>query len=105
MGTDVLTSKTLEALELCLQPQKLNGKQVRLIRKAMGMKGQKLAEMLGINGATLSRWEHDKQQVGLWADKALRMAAVLYFQGILQGEASLSLRVVNLNIRPCEKRV
>ena len=71
---------------------------MRSIRKAMGLTGQRLAEVLGMDNATLSRWERDKQQVGLWADKALRMAAILCLQGALHGETSIGPRVVFLKI-------
>jgi DNA-binding transcriptional regulator YiaG len=103
MGMHVLVPKAREALELCLYPRKLRGEDVRTIREAMGMTGQRLASILGVDGATLSRWEHGKQEVGLWADKSLRMAAVLYVQGALQGETSFSSRVLDLCARLSEE--
>ena len=68
------------ALALCFQPFVLTGAEVRFIRRVLGMTGQELAAAVEMDGATLSRWEHGKQTVGAWADKALRMAAVLRLQ-------------------------
>lgn len=97
-AVDTLNAKTQSALDRCLQPNQLCGADVRSIRKAMGLTGLRLAEVLGIDNSTLSRWERDKRQVGLLADKALRMAAILCLQGAPHGEESIGRRVVFLKI-------
>src|SRR6185312_11976411 len=68
------------ALALCFMPVRLTGAEVRFIRRVLGMTGQELAAAVEMTPETLSRWEHGKRAVGGWADKAIRMAAVLQLQ-------------------------
>lgn len=68
------------AAALCFMPQKLSGAEVRFIRRVLSMNGQELAEALGMDPATLSRWENGKQDIGCWADGSVRMAAILLLQ-------------------------
>lgn len=75
------------ALALCFMPVRLSGPEVRFIRRVLGMTGQDLAAAVEMNAATLSRWENDKQEVGGWADKAIRMAAVLRLQDRAPGSS------------------
>jgi transcriptional regulator with XRE-family HTH domain len=88
------------ALALCLMPVRLTGAEVRFIRRTLGMSGQELAEAVGMDPATLSRWEHDKQAVGGWADKAIRMAAVLQLQDRAPGANIHPEDVVTLRPAP-----
>lgn len=68
------------AVALCFMPVRLIGAEVRFIRRVLGMTGLELAAAVEMDPATLSRWEHGKQDVGGWADKAVRMVAVLRLQ-------------------------
>ena len=36
---------------------------IRFVRKAMGMKGEELAELLGVRPETVSRWENGKREI------------------------------------------
>jgi DNA-binding transcriptional regulator YiaG len=89
---------TSVALALCFMPVRLTGPEVRFIRRVLGMTGQELAAAVEIDSATLSRWEHGKQDVGAWADKAVRMAAVLRLQDHAPGSSLRPEDVVTLKL-------
>ena len=88
------------ALALCFMPVRLSGTEVRFIRRVMGMTGQELASAVEMDPATLSRWEHGKQDVGGWADKAVRMAAVLRLQDRAPASSLRPEDVVSLRFAP-----
>jgi transcriptional regulator with XRE-family HTH domain len=94
------------ALALCFMPTRLSGAEVRFIRRVMGMTGQELAAAVEMDAATLSRWEHDKQTVGAWADKAVRMAAVLRLQDRAPASSLRPEDIVGLHFvpRPADSR-
>src|SRR5208283_4485392 len=58
---------------------------------------EELATAVEMDPATLSRWEHGKQPVGEWADKALRMAAVLRLQDRAPGFSHNPSDVVSIH--------
>jgi transcriptional regulator with XRE-family HTH domain len=86
------------ALSLCFMPARLTGAEVRFIRRVLGMTGQDLAAAVEMDPATLSRWENGKQSVGGWADKAIRMAAVLQLQDRAPGSNQHPEDVVRLRL-------
>ena len=88
------------ALALCFLPVRLTGTEVRFIRRVLGMSGQDLAAAVEMDPATLSRWENGKQDVGGWADKAVRMAAVLRLQDRAPGSSLRPEDVVTLRLAP-----
>jgi putative zinc finger/helix-turn-helix YgiT family protein len=51
----------------------LTGKEIRFLRKNMGMSALKLAGSIGVDNATISRWENGKQQVSKSHDLLLRL--------------------------------
>lgn len=69
------------AITRALIPQRLDGTEVRFIRHALGMTARDLAGSLDIDPATLSRWENNKDCPGAWADKQVRMAAIIKLRG------------------------
>ena len=76
-----------------LNPQQLDGREVRFIRRVLSMTGKDFAEELEITAEPLSRWENNKYRPGGWADKQVRMAAVIKLQDRLPG-LSLDVKVV-----------
>lgn len=59
----------------CLVSQKhsLSGKEIRFLRKRLALTGIKFAELLGVDNATLSRWENDKEKPSSLADRCIRL--------------------------------
>jgi putative zinc finger/helix-turn-helix YgiT family protein len=49
------------ALELLKKKSLLAGKEIRFLRKNMGLTAKKLGEIMGVNNATISRWEKGSQ--------------------------------------------
>ncbi len=68
------------ALTRILHPWKLDGREVRFIRRAIGMQAKEFAETLGLDPATFSRWENNKFEAGGWADKQVRAYTALLLQ-------------------------
>ncbi|HEY2497735.1 MAG TPA: type II TA system antitoxin MqsA family protein [Candidatus Angelobacter sp.] len=55
---------------------RLDGDSIVFLRKAMGLKASELAQILGVDRVTVSRWENDKAEVDAYLDFKLRMEAV-----------------------------
>ncbi len=51
----------------------LDGKEIRFLRKNMGLKAIDLQNILGVNNATISRWERGKQKISPSHDRLLRV--------------------------------
>jgi len=69
-GDDKLAAAV--AITRILIPVRLNGQEIRFLRKAMGLKSKELAKKMGAEPATMSRWENNGQACGGYADKVLR---------------------------------
>jgi DNA-binding transcriptional regulator YiaG len=63
------------AVVRCLMPDKLQGWEIKTMRKIMGLTLAELAKQLDERTAveTVSRWEADAQPMGGYADKVLRL--------------------------------
>ena len=59
----------------CLLEQKrrLTGKEIKFLRKHMAMRGKVFAELIGVDNATVSRWENGKENPSDVADRCIRM--------------------------------
>jgi DNA-binding transcriptional regulator YiaG len=64
-GTEILSSKQIEVLELraaitvLTDVELVTGAEIKFARKSMGLRQADLAEHLGVNSETVSRWETD----------------------------------------------
>lgn len=56
--------------------RKLNGTELRFLRRAMGLSARGLARKLHVDAATLSRWEHEHAPLGEQSERLLRLLAV-----------------------------
>lgn len=65
------------ALETIQSKTVLSGKQIRFLRKEMELKATELADILGANKVTVSRWESGEEHIGHANDKLIR---VLYLR-------------------------
>jgi putative zinc finger/helix-turn-helix YgiT family protein len=59
----------------CILEQKwpLSGKEIRFLRKNMGMKATDFSHLLGVNKSTVSRWENEKEPFSEIADRLIRL--------------------------------
>lgn len=87
------------ALMRALHPQALDGREVRFIRRVLGRSAKDFAEALVLDAATLSRWENNKQAVGGWADKQVRLAAVAVLKDRVPGLSLDTKAVFGLRIQ------
>ena len=63
----------LFGLEICRSRKALLlPEEIRFLRKELGLKAKDLAASLGVEDATVSRWENGKQQIGQGSDRLLR---------------------------------
>lgn len=58
---------------LLKKPSLLNGKEIRFLRKNMGLKALQLKEMIGIDNSTISRWENGTQKIAPSHDRLIRV--------------------------------
>jgi putative zinc finger/helix-turn-helix YgiT family protein len=58
---------------LIKKTRNLSGKEIRFLRKLMGLTSLQLAIKLEVSEVTLSRWENDKESIGKPNDKLLRL--------------------------------
>ncbi len=68
-----------EAIANCLleKESQLTGKEIRFLRKEMGLKGRDFADLVNIDNATLSRWENGKTKPSVKADRLIRVLYVV----------------------------
>jgi len=55
------------------KPARLTGEEIRFLRKRLDMTGDELGAAMGVDKATVSRWETNTQPIGPQADRLLRL--------------------------------
>jgi putative zinc finger/helix-turn-helix YgiT family protein len=63
----------LIGLHLLKKKSLLNGKEIRFLRKNMGLTSTKLSEIIGVDIATVSRWENSNQPIDKSHDRLIRL--------------------------------
>jgi DNA-binding transcriptional regulator YiaG len=61
------------ALAVIFKPYKLNGKDIRFLRKYLGKSQEEFANLVPMDSTTLSKWETDLQEAGAKSDRLLRL--------------------------------
>ena len=84
---------TIIGEELLKKDSRLNGKEIRFLRRNMGLKAVELQEYLGVDNATISRWEHGSQNITPPHDRLLRMFYAT-FKGLPQDIVTSMLKDV-----------
>jgi transcriptional regulator with XRE-family HTH domain len=64
-------------------PFKLNHREIKFIRKAIGATGKEIAEYLSVAPETVSRWENEKMPMSEQDEKLFRLVTI----GLLRGKA------------------
>jgi len=87
--------------DLLQKESRLNGKEIRFLRKNMGMKSVDLQRYLGVDNATISRWESGKQKISLPNDRLLRVVYA-HMKGIPTDRITSLVRDGFVQIKPKE---
>jgi putative zinc finger/helix-turn-helix YgiT family protein len=95
------------AIADCLleKENQLTGKEIRFLRKEMGLKGRDFANLVSVDNATLSRWENGKTKPSVKADRLIRVLyavkvkptkelALITFKAISRGQSEIAIRVM-----------
>ncbi len=92
-------------------PQKLSGRDVRFLRKALGWSSKELAAKLEVRDETVSRWKNAKEPVGPTSEKLLRLMVAEFLAEkapALEVDekriASMRIRTVRPVAKPVEMR-
>lgn len=63
-------------MKVLRKKSRLNGAEVRFLRKYVGLSGADFARRIGAEPETVSRWENDRQPIGPQAERLLRLLVV-----------------------------
>ena len=88
------------AVARALHPWQLAGSEVRFLRHVLDLSGRQMAQALGMDHATLSRWENGRQELGGWADKQVRYVVLLMLHDRAPGMRADAKDAVRLRIVP-----
>lgn len=92
-GEEEVSIPDVEGLQSALarwlaeQPARLTGAQVRFLRKVMGWSGRAFALLISVTPETVSRWENEKEPIGVIAERLLRVLVTQKIQPITDYEA------------------
>ena len=70
------------ALAVVQKPNRLNGEEIRFLRKYLHLTGQEFAALLKVDNTTLSKWENGEDPVGAQSDLLIRFFAVTLGNGL-----------------------
>lgn len=81
-------------------PIKLNGDDIRFLRKALGVNGTEFGQLLDVAKETVSRWENNKDTIGPTSEKLLRTLV-----GITMSESAPAVdfdpkEVLSMKVKP-----
>lgn len=85
---------------------RLTGAEIRFLRKHLGWSGDYFAEVVGVRPETVSRWENEKEPMGVTSERLLRLMALRlrpvesYPNERLAEVAREEARPVSLRLRP-----
>jgi DNA-binding transcriptional regulator YiaG len=88
------------AIARILEPLRLDGAEVKFIRRVLGRSAKDFAAILEMAPETYSRWENGKQTVGAWADKQVRFAAIVVLREKVARVSADAEAVVNMHPLP-----
>lgn len=96
-----------KAIANCLleKETQLTGKEIRFLRKEMGLKGKVFANLISVDNATLSRWENGRTKPSVKADRLIRILYAIKmkpakelasntFKAISRGQPEIPIHVI-----------
>jgi DNA-binding transcriptional regulator YiaG len=87
------------AVARVVAPQKLRGRDVRFLRKALGWSSRELAAMLEVRDETVSRWENGREPLGPTSEKLLRLIVAQFLAHKAPALAVDEKRIASMRIR------
>ncbi len=70
------------ALAIIGQPFRLQGEDVRYLRKYLGLPQDQFAELLHVHKTNLSKWENGQDKIGKQSDRLIRTVALALGEGL-----------------------
>lgn len=64
------------AFAVIAHPCKLIGKEVKFLRKYLGLSGDEFSKLVDVDRTTLSKWENDQQEIGKHSDRLMRFLVI-----------------------------
>jgi putative zinc finger/helix-turn-helix YgiT family protein len=77
------------ALAVASQPFRLQGEDVRYLRKYLGMTQETFAELLHIHKSNLSKWENNEDKIGEQSDRLIRIVVLTLGEGLQKKAADV----------------
>lgn len=71
------------------KPYRLNGDEIRFLRKHVGLTEDELAEYISVDKTTLSKWENNEDPIGLQSDLFLRAVVMSLDEQLREGVPKL----------------
>lgn len=71
-------------IAVAAKPCKLDGQEIRFLRKYLKMTGDQFSAVLGTDKTTVSKWENDEQDRGERADLLIRAVVMALGEGLSQ---------------------
>lgn len=89
------------AMVRLLEPTKLDGKDIKFLRKAAEMPATALAKELEVTPETVSRWENEKAPIGASVEKLFRLSMAERFAHLAPCVPYTAAAILNMNVRAC----
>jgi DNA-binding transcriptional regulator YiaG len=97
---DVQGLEAATAVARATVQDKLSGKEIRFLRKALCLKGTALADFLDVTGETLSRWENGKDAISTNAERILRLRVLHGLRARAPGVQADTAALLDLKFLP-----
>jgi len=81
-------------------PHKLSGREIRFLRRSMGLKAVALAKFLDVTPETLSRWENGPEAISTNAERVLRLRVLQTLKEKVIGIKVRSGDILDLKFSP-----
>ena len=84
------------AVARVILPHKLNGREIRFLRRSLGLKAVTLASFLDVTPETLSRWENGPEAISTNAERVLRLRVLHTLKGRAPGVKASAGEILEL---------
>lgn len=95
---------SLIALSIIKKKSLLSGSEIRFLRKNMGLTATRLSKIIGVDNATISRWENNTQAIDKSHDRLVRLV-YSNIKGIKEDEIKHLIEEHFIEIEPEQKEI